>query len=385
MGVWVKIKELAGIQYLRGIAALAVVIDHAAGMTAFPKYFGAEVAGGLLVFGAIGVDIFFVISGFIITIVALSPSDLSATQTPSTFFLKRFVRIVPLMWVAIISYFLLRTIAGGDTAGAMSYVRAFFLVPYGDVDPNQIWTLRHEAIFYTVFALSFLPARQMRFVLYAWVASPLFIHAYQKATGFAVPDQSVAGIVFSPYNLEFAAGFFVGLLRLKGLGRETLAWSGKPHPAITLTLLSLAVIIFGAISKAYLSKLMTTLILAVIAGLLIYLASRLPRKEGAMDKLCLLLGNASYSVYLFHPHVESAMLRVLTKVTPWMEPALVVIVVTVGATIAGIMVHLFLEKPLVRICQHRLLKRVPAPLHAPAPTTSLPAAAATVTVPDPLT
>lgn len=70
-------REIEGIQYLRGIAACAVVIDHAAGMTALPKYFGDAVWGGFLQRGYIGVDLFFMISGFIICIVSLERTMLS--------------------------------------------------------------------------------------------------------------------------------------------------------------------------------------------------------------------------------------------------------------------------------------------------------------------
>src|SRR4051812_24121667 len=93
--------DVVGVQYLRGIAALAVVIDHAAGMTASQKYFGRDVLEGALSYGAIGVDIFFMISGFIITIISLGKENLEPTVSMRDFFVRRFIRIVPLMWTAI--------------------------------------------------------------------------------------------------------------------------------------------------------------------------------------------------------------------------------------------------------------------------------------------
>ena len=69
-------RTLDGIQYLRGFAALAVVLDHATGMASSAEYFGGS-PSSFLSAGWIGVPVFFVISGFIITIVSLD-ANLSA-------------------------------------------------------------------------------------------------------------------------------------------------------------------------------------------------------------------------------------------------------------------------------------------------------------------
>ena len=84
-----KTQKLAFVQYLRAIAVIAVV-DHAAGMAAFNKYFGIKVFNGFLYRGSIGVDLFFVISGFIITLVALD-KDLQPKLSAKLFLLKTWV------------------------------------------------------------------------------------------------------------------------------------------------------------------------------------------------------------------------------------------------------------------------------------------------------
>lgn len=359
-------RELVGIQYLRGVAALAVVIAHAAGMAAFPKYFGVKIANGFLAFGVIGVDIFFVISGFIITIVALSGPALRGSQSLRVFFEKRFFRIVPIMWIAIVSYFFLRSGFSASGEEIVPYLRAFFLIPYGDVDPNQIWTLRHEAIFYAIFALSFLPARQMRIILYIWFASPLIVYAVHLATGISVAERSFLGIVFNRHNLHFGIGFLIGVLRLKGVGQTSFSNAVRIHPLYVLTGLSLVLIAIGGIAKLYIVSVLAAALLAVMSGLLVYYAARVRRIDGTINRLGLLLGNASYSIYLFHPHFQSAMLRILARITPWMPPVVVVVMVTIGSVVAGIVVYLIVEKPLVRACQRLVPNRKPPLMPTPA-------------------
>lgn len=346
-------REIVGIQYLRGIASVAVVFDHAAGMTAFPKYFGTMIAGGALLAGKYGVDIFFVISGFIITIVALKGKELVSVQTPKIFFLKRFVRIVPLMWVAVLSYFLLRNAFTTETKGLAPYLRAFFLIPYGDVDPDSIWTLRHEAIFYSVFALSFLTLPKMRWLLGAWFISPVALFLGQWIGCFTIAADSPFDILFSRYNLEFAAGFLVGTRHLRRTDGAEIA--PVVHPFIVLSGLAIVVMGLGLAAKGMISPLLEAALMAVSGGLLIALAAKLRCPSDRLASFGLMLGSASFSIYLFHLHVESALLTILARVVPSLNPVAVVIVVSVAAILAGIVAHYLLEKKLVRFCQELLM------------------------------
>ncbi len=135
-----------------------VVVDHTAGMARFEKYFGVDVFDGFLTKGACGVDVFFLISGFIICVIALNGPQLTPRISWSAFAERRFSRIVPLMWVAVLSYVALRVLGRGAFFPG-PYLRALTLFPVADVQPPQIWTLRHEAVFYAVFAISFLIGR----------------------------------------------------------------------------------------------------------------------------------------------------------------------------------------------------------------------------------
>ncbi len=87
-------QPIASIQYLRGAAAIAVVIFH--------QFQGR--AYGLFDLGKYGVDLFFVISGFLM--VAMTESR---ETTPIGFLKDRIVRIVPLYWTATLVAFVLLT------------------------------------------------------------------------------------------------------------------------------------------------------------------------------------------------------------------------------------------------------------------------------------
>jgi Acyltransferase family len=123
-------KEIIGVQYLRGLAALGVVVAHTSVTADFPKYFGREILGGFLAYGGSGVDLFFVISGFIMCATALKGPQLEPALSAAAFAAKRFTRIIPLMWVAVLSYILLRYL-GRRIVHPIPYLRAFFLFPAG--------------------------------------------------------------------------------------------------------------------------------------------------------------------------------------------------------------------------------------------------------------
>lgn len=331
-------QKLDSIQYLRAIAVVAVVVDHAAAMAALPKYFGVELLGGYLYNGFVGVDIFFVISGFIMTLVALD-SDLRPKVTLSEFFLKRFVRIVPLMWLSIISYAVLRYVAVGYVP-IEKYLTAAFLVPFGAVDPNHLWTLRHEMIFYSVFAFSVLLVRSGWMVLFAWVLSPIL---YLLGIGKAAPDGSVWAIVFSPVNIQFAFGVLVGVLYV----RRMLPTVKLPDVPVHYVCLLAVVGIMGVSHMSGLSdfSIKSKFVLGLLSFLLVIFALCV---RGSGSRLFYAVGEASYSVYLFHLHFASASLILMKKFAPGLSVSLVVSAVVLISIFVGYLAYMFVERPVVR-------------------------------------
>lgn len=289
------LREIHGIQYLRGIAGCAVVLDHAAGTAAFDKYFGQELLGGFLTKGAIGVDIFFMISGFIIAIVALSPVSTSPKVEVSEFARRRFVRIIPIMWVAIISYAALRYWGRGDL-DPYPYLRALTLWPEGDVDPNPIWTLRQEAVFYVIFGLTFLGPKALRILMPVWVIAPLVYAALSLPTEPA----GWSGVLWTlchPANIEFGTGFIVGLIWLRWLREWTIPVKGL-FIASTIYFALVMALAYQIDLKP--NRVQDTLVSSIVFTPLLFFAVH---SVDRVSKIGTTLGNSSCSIYLFHRYV----------------------------------------------------------------------------------
>lgn len=135
---------LLSIQTLRFIAASLIVLVHSAGEFGFRS------------FGAFGVDIFFVISGFIIYFVTSSNSK--------NFIVKRLVRIVPLYWllttVTIIVLYADDSIFRSVKFDFFHFLSSLFFIPNWNISSNYQpilklgWTLNLEMVFYLIFYLS---------------------------------------------------------------------------------------------------------------------------------------------------------------------------------------------------------------------------------------
>jgi len=344
--------EITGLQYLRGISAIAVVIDHASGMANLPKYFGIEILDGFLKSGARGVDVFFVISGFIIVVSSLR-GGLQPKLSIKKFLLKRAQRILPLMWIAVLSYALLRVFArGGWDISEM--LTALTLFPAGAVAPTVIWTLRLELIFYLIFALTILRSRKTIVFFVFWAISPIFIALFQYANAFmridltAIPPfiGEMVNNFGNSANIEFSAGVLLGVYYLQKGRQNFPAWSIDPAWILTISVFGFMVISYNQNLKF--DDVRSAFISAIAAGSIVTVAAYVRPSPGFWDFLFALFGNASYAIYLFHSHIISAMLGILARFLPGMPIELVIAVCTSASIVGGIIVHKVVEVPTVR-------------------------------------
>ncbi|WP_411034230.1 acyltransferase family protein [Shinella sp. BYT-45] len=278
---------LYGIQYLRAFAALAVVLFHA-----------AERSGYAFAIGAAGVDVFFVISGFIMwVIVDRRP------VAPGRFLLDRIRRIVPVYWLA----------TGLMVAGALAglfpnlvltadHVAASLLfVPSRSPSSGEIWpvlvqgwTLNYEMFFYAVFAACLLLPARLR--LPAMAAAFLLL----VAIGLVAESDAPLFVTYTrPIILEFVAGMLIARLWLAGR---------IPRPPIALALIGLGLAGFAAIGMLRLPFDEWTC--GPLACAMVYGTVALDKASGVPRlKIPAMLGDASYSIYLWHTFAISVVAK----------------------------------------------------------------------------
>lgn len=333
-------KPIISIQYLRAIAALMVLIFHH--NYAMIDSFAPD-APSFLVLSS-GVDIFFVISGFIMwTITAARPTD------PVTFMKRRIIRIVPLYWAITIFTVYLSTDGGFHIVTNPDYGRfltsLFFIPSWNEAtglvapDVGVGWTLNLEMMFYAVFALALFFGRRTQLTILGVVLFALaFAHPLFKESSNAALNLYTKTVV-----AEFGFGVFLGWFYLNGftpLAKKIGGWK----TGLGLFLLGMALL-------PYLSNYLPYRALHWgIPALLVCIGALMmePVLERRPIKTLKFLGDASYSLYLSHVMVMAATQAIIGARFGPENPWIVFAVETIIAVIVGCIIHVVIEKPITK-------------------------------------
>lgn len=319
-------QEIWSIQYLRAMAAIAVIVFHQ-----FQDH------DPLFKLGAHGVDIFFVISGFIM--VALTDGR---NITAGRFMRDRIARIVPLYWLALLLAFLCK--ASGMQVWGMSddpllLLKSLLFIPadngHGDVFPTLYlgWTLNYEMFFYALFALTLL----MRASLALPALGLCFFTLV--AVGSIVPMGGAAASIYTnPLLIEFFAGACLGRIFGIGLDRHSRLATIGLSLLVAILLIALGFLL-GRIPAGGAA-------VALVATLL------MTEREGAMPRIGLLkrLGDASFSIYLLQQFAFDFLSALWRRAEIWsgveMSDLTQGLIATLAAILLGLVAHRWIERPL---------------------------------------
>ena len=322
----------------RGFAALLVVVLHTHNIVAQPRFFNTELLDGYLKNFNVGVDFFFVLSGFIIAWIHWS--DIGNRARLGDYARKRFLRIYPPYWgilAPLIALYLLAPSAGIPSQhDPVNIVMSIFLVPYTSQPVLGVaWTLTHEIFFYLLFGLIIYIGRSALLILPVWAVAIIVANFGGDALDYPL------SFFFSAFNLEFIMGVFAGMI----LRRYTM-----PAPVFFLVA-SLAVFIVGMVFGGNIqdNNLVGRLSFGIPATVFVLAAVEIDRRTPfRIPKLALLLGAASYSIYLVHPVALSFVTNALSRIDAMPVGVAAVLIFLAGA-IAGILYHLILEKRLMNL------------------------------------
>jgi exopolysaccharide production protein ExoZ len=273
------------IHYIRGFAALSVLLHHSTGRVCTQNCQS-------MAWGTIGVDIFFVISGFVMWM-----STFGRSLTPSEFITKRFFRVAPLYYImtlAIVAVaFVSPTLLRSTSIELWHVVNSFLFYPSAHpvlhvAFPVLIpgWTLNYEMFFYTIFACCLMLPVNSRFL-------GLFISlAGLVAVGqFFGRDNLVVAFYTSPIILEFWFGICIAatLIHFKRYSVRLLVLASIINVFLIGMRMFVTNFTFGS-----------QMTFGVIAALIVWTACEIDTRK-LMPEIRPLtwLGNASYSIYLW--------------------------------------------------------------------------------------
>ena len=383
--------RLTSIQIMRGLAALLVTFYHVRAIetlaigdsglilsaTGAPE---SGLIGGLWGNGFVGVDLFFVISGFIM--VYVTRDLVQGWRSVASFLFARVSRIYPLWWLfasIMALYFLYAYGVPVDAAQAAKsgqsnlehLLKSYLLVPQSVFPVLGVgWTLVHEMYFYFVFAAALaLPRRWLPYFLAVWGACVIAGSLGGLSGPFAI---DYPALIFYPMTIEFVLGAFAGLLVASGrIWKPAIliviaaiwlaavmqlvptpeghgaAWTdfilqwgrvliyGVPSALIIYALAGLEVqnrlrvlfpafaaaigfvlgaVIAGAVAGVLLQLIAGLTSAGLAGGLTVYLVRSETRYFDRIESALATIGDWSYSIYLCHMLVLSALRRLF----PWL-------------------------------------------------------------------
>lgn len=299
--------QIASIQVLRAIAALSIVALH--------------VGGGVAPFVTnAGVDLFFVISGFVM--VYSSANLFGAYSSAGIFAVRRIARIVPLYWLVTAFFVWMFSLPGVPVLKTLLFIpylnASGAWLPIGDVG----WTLNYEMLFYAIFTAAVVLPRRLA------VFSVVGVIGLVALAGHLVRPSGILGFWSKPIILEFAFGCLLGFAYLEGVRLPR----------------AVAVILFVAAAAALASLWMRSEWVrpfvwglpaaAIVAGACLV---KKPWDLGDFAKPFQLLGDASYALYLVHiPVLVITLERGYSRATIfWITLAVAIIA------------HVLVEKPII--------------------------------------
>jgi exopolysaccharide production protein ExoZ len=332
--------KLQSIQILRGVAAIFVVISHLCTqmrdnhpMTCF--------LGPFANLGGIGVDIFFVISGFIMVVTTFGRAD--GLGASLNFLRKRALRIYPVYWIWTTLLLLLWGLKLADQPPSLTpscVIASYLLWPTlndaGKWMPmiNQGWSLSFELYFYLFFAAAIAVKARRSMMLFLLAA---FLALFALSQIARLPP-SLDYLFSSPLVFEFLLGVIAGFIYARVRGGENLA------AAIVMLFFATIGILFALFSTLPLPHLLTH---GLPAMLLVFGASLLPVRNIRLS-LPIFLGDASYSIYLTHSFLLGVSGNLLRKgIGTQIQPDLLIILLTIFFVAICVQAYRFVEAPLI--------------------------------------
>ncbi|MEO0533094.1 MAG: acyltransferase [Cyanobacteria bacterium P01_A01_bin.123] len=343
--------KLLRLQWIRGTAAILIVLFHATEIS--NRKFDQPFYGNIFSWGDGGVDLFFVLSGFIVWYV--HSRDFHQPQKLGPFLLKRGIRIYPLYWLLTLMmvavYLAIPGFGAGHETQPLTILKSLLLIP---VEPFPVltvgWYLCHEIFFYGFIALLIgLRPKMVWPIIGLWLGATLALGMSSAFGLLSVAPSFTVSFLLSLHNLEFALGMGVGWLVLH---------RSNQCPGQLLLGVGLVGFVLAGLMQAFGEMAWPTLIAYGLPSVLIILGAAVLdlQRPLLVPGVGAALGDVSYALYLSHYAVLSAVGMVLTQMPLGAGGILLGLSIGIAIAIAvGFWLHYYLEKPMMKWLKKQLI------------------------------
>jgi exopolysaccharide production protein ExoZ len=334
-----KQDRLDNVQLLRGIAATSVICEHA-----FDQFSNHPIAAMPILHSPIGsvwgngVDIFFVISGFIMYY--LSHDHFADKGYPAEFLKRRIVRVVPTYWLfttmMVLAAVLRPDTVNNGTGSPWHLISSYLFIPSPRPDGLMHpvlglgWTLNYEMFFYACYTIAlFFPARLGLSVLIGSFAAFACLHLWMP--------EGILSFWTAPIILEFVAGMVIAMVFVRGI---------RIRP-IQAALLFAAGILLSLILPLYIDESARIVRSGLPSALLAAALMLAPNRR--WPAWAILIGDASYALYLSHPFSLNVVTGVWRTLHLPLNGYLYWATLIIASLAAGALLYISIERPIMRL------------------------------------
>lgn len=345
--------KIQNIQALRGIAVLAVVFFHL--MTIEQKYGGTQtILPDFFSFGMFGVDLFFVISGFVM--ITVTRGKFQNLKQAARFLYHRASRIYPTYWfysLLVLCVFLFKpTLVNSSQGNEVNILTSFLLFPSEKLPLVMVgWTLIHEMYFYLVYFIFLLLVAERHLIkaLVSWVLIIVMVNIYFELSS------PLEKLIFHPLTIEFVMGCLLAIYFYRTINKNK---SRNSLLFLAASAVFIASIYGHNLYQSYTGHIepqnwWRVLIFGIPAITIVFCSLSAERNGFIIHSSVVNIGDASYSIYLSHILTLSAAGRVWSEVSldsVWdnlvILPALMILVIAIG-----MLSFRYIEKPLLFYCR----------------------------------
>lgn len=359
---------LPSLQAVRAVAALLVLLFHSTEVAATRLHF--TLFGNAFSWGNCGVDLFFVLSGFVISYV--HAGDVGRPERWRSYLLKRLIRIFPLYWLLlgglVVATFALPSLFPAADREWERIIKGFALFPQHDLPLLGVaWTLSHELFFYGLFSLVIWRFDWLtRGVLAAVLVGSLVVCFLQPTVAMRVSPVPTLPLAvtfcFHHFNLEFALGVAVAILFRRGKRSE---WTRSLAIPCLMIAVGVALFVLRAgypqAADGFLpAPLYRVLTYGVGAALVIMAGLCLDStKRGAwLFRPLSPIGDSSYALYLVHyPWLSALTLLLARQLDGEVSTTAFYVVAMLAVILAAWVLHICVERRLLTALRTLLLPR----------------------------
>ncbi|HIF9541977.1 TPA: acyltransferase family protein [Photobacterium damselae] len=317
--------KIINIQILRAVAAILVVIYHSSSMLKVNN----DVLINIFQLGKVGVDVFFVISGYII----LMSMDRKKYE-PFCFLLKRLLRIYPIYWFFLLIYILMMSV--NDNLSLTWILSSTLLIPIETFSPiiSQAWTLQFEVYFYLIASIALLNKKVNNELLILFLLSLMYLI-------FSTNQNVIFTVLGSSLIFEFVFGMFAYRIR------------NSINISLVLLMVFISFIIFlkfnyneydNSSLRFFYSGFFSFSVL-----LLFEYFNRFFIVDNVIVKLLCKIGDSSYSLYLSHGLVIYVSVYIVNYIGIYEHSAFWLLPISIMSVFIGWIFYKYIEKPILSI------------------------------------